>query len=198
MLKDYTYNNNGWQMLLSSFTVHYIDIRRGNGHDRHETIKFDSEQRKCQTYGRRSDSLGSSQPSAGLGASTYEILIHKVSFVMVACASGKWSVIVKASWCYSVLVWTPVWKIWSGLDADFNFCKPAAVGEWLGRSSHNRATRVRDSLEVMDLFNLHAVGRTLLIVYLFIYKKKTSATLLRFSTWEITITNWLITDQACP
>ena len=38
------------------------------------------------------------------------------------------------------------------------FClTPAAVGEWLGRSSHNRATRVRDSLEAMDFFNLNAV-----------------------------------------
>ena len=34
---------------------------------------------------------------------------------------------------------------------------PAAVGEWLGLSSHNRATRVPDSLEAMDFFNLHAV-----------------------------------------
>ena len=37
------------------------------------------------------------------------------------------------------------------------FRTTAAVGEWLGRSSHNRATRVRASLEAMDFFNLSAV-----------------------------------------
>ena len=35
--------------------------------------------------------------------------------------------------------------------------EPAAVDEWLGRSSHNRAAQVRDSLEAMDFFDLHAV-----------------------------------------